>query len=90
MCRSAGDCLQSPLYLLQLGNVEVLKGGVPVNSKKKGMTLVAKQRAAGWLFLCTCIYHDRSYELLSDDSCIHHFFTDGRWRKYEICRANFQ
>jgi lactose/L-arabinose transport system permease protein len=28
-----------------------LKGGVPVNSKKKGMTLVAKQRAAGWLFL---------------------------------------
>ena len=28
-----------------------LKGGVPVNSKKKGMTLLAKQRAAGWLFL---------------------------------------
>lgn len=28
-----------------------MKGGVPVNSKKKGMSLVAKQRAAGWLFL---------------------------------------
>ena len=28
-----------------------LKGGVPVNSKKSGMSLVAKQRAAGWIFL---------------------------------------
>ena len=28
-----------------------LKGGVPVNSKKKGMSLIAKQRAAGWIFL---------------------------------------
>ena len=28
-----------------------LKGGVPVNSKKKGMTLATKQKAAGWIFL---------------------------------------
>ena len=28
-----------------------LKGGIFLNSKKKGMTLVAKQRLAGWTFL---------------------------------------
>ena len=28
-----------------------MKGGVPVNSKKKGMTLATKQKAAGWIFL---------------------------------------
>ena len=40
--------MQSPVLCKGLRG---LKGGVPVNSKKSGMSLVAKQRAAGWIFL---------------------------------------
>ena len=40
--------MQPPDSVLQASD---RKGGVPVNPKKKGMTLIAKQRVAGWIFL---------------------------------------
>lgn len=40
--------MQSPYFIQKISKT---KGGFLVNSKKKGMTLLAKQRMAGWIFL---------------------------------------
>ncbi len=61
-----------------------------MNSKKKGMSLLGKQRAAGWMFLAPATIMIADYELLSNDTCIYHFSADRRRAKYAICRSDLQ
>ena len=44
--------------------------------KKKGMTLVAKQKAAGWLFLVPASAMIAIMSFYPDGKGIYHFFTD--------------
>ena len=46
-----GELLAVPRLLSKIMFYKIRKGASCVNSKKKGMTLVTKQRAAGWAFL---------------------------------------
>ena len=61
-----------------------------MNSRKKGMTLAAKQRTAGWLFLAPASIMIAVMSFYPDDPCIHYFTADRSRRKHEICRSDLQ
>ena len=54
-----------------------------MNSKKKGMSLLGKQRAAGWTFLAPAT-------IMIAIMSIYHFPADRSRSKYEICRSDLQ
>ena len=59
-----------------------------MNSKKKGMSLLGKQRAAGWTFLAPATI---MIAIMSFYPMIRAFIPADRSRsKYEICRSDLQ
>ncbi len=48
-----------------------------MNSKKKGMTLATKQKAAGWIFLAPASIMIAIMSFYPNDPCIYHFLQTG-------------
>ena len=61
-----------------------------MNSRKKGMTLAAKQRTAGWLFLAPASIMIAVMSFYPMIRAIHYFTADRSRRKHEICRSDLQ